>query len=77
MTGTSSWPHHLIYYPKNNLSSLGSFKSFSICHAYKLVKLAHFPLASIEHTSTQPFKIIHSDVGVLAPILSFLFCAIC
>ena len=57
---------------KNNLSSLGSFKSFSICHACKLGKLARLPLASVEHTSTQPFEIIHSNVWGTAPILSDL-----
>lgn len=43
-----------------------------LCHACKLGKLAHMPLASIEHTSTTPIKIIHSDVWGTAPLLSNL-----
>lgn len=39
------------------------------CSSYKLGKIARVPLASVEHTSSFPFQIIHSDVWGPSPVL--------
>ena len=57
----------------NLLISQSSNSSISTnCSSYHLGKLAKLPFASVEHTTTAPFQIIHSDVWGPAPILSHL-----
>jgi hypothetical protein len=53
----------------NNLLSTSS-NNVSPCSSCILGKISHLSLASVEHTSTTPFQIIHSDVWGPAPMLS-------
>ena len=55
----------------NNLPFSASNKNVK-CDSFFLGKLARIPLALVDHTSTCPFDIVHSDVWGPVPIQSNL-----